>query len=556
MIIDLGAENADLIIAEGETIWLRSIPIGGNNFTEALVKAFKLNFAKAEELKRNAATSKYARQIMQAMKPVFADLVGEVQRSIGFYASVHRDSRITKVLALGGTFRLPSLQKYLSQNLQLEVHKVERLQAGQPDDAKVATSYSENLLSSVGAYGLALQALGEGKINSSLLPATIKREKMWRDKTRWFAAAAALFVLGTGIKMGATKLDQLKLDNASELQRHNDDILSRAKSQSNQWSVIEQEGGPDRQLILNVKSLEKYRHLWTRVLADVHTAIMSAAPQPELLSGDVKKIKSIDRKDRRQIFLEHFNSVYISDLSNLIDASPTDFASLAASSGGAAGTSRTPSPTAPVRGAPFSPMYPPGARGPMMPGGYPPPTATDTEDAAASTKPRGYLITLNLRTPNSGGFTFVSNTLVKSLQSINIKEAFPYRHYYVGRVAIISTMPVSNRPDAGNNTRTPTGGGGFRPPAPRNFGPGATPRRAFTPGGMPPMTGATGAGNEGTIQRPTLPSATESRVEIDPFVDPATGEDIRKGDTDVTVAFVIVLDPPAPEAVDGAVAVK
>src|SRR5205085_2186984 len=51
MIIDLGAENTDLIIADQNTIWLRSIPIGGNNFTEALVKAFKLNFAKAEDLK-------------------------------------------------------------------------------------------------------------------------------------------------------------------------------------------------------------------------------------------------------------------------------------------------------------------------------------------------------------------------------------------------------------------------------------------------------------------------------------------------------------------------
>jgi len=63
---------------------MRSIPIGGNNFTETLVKAFKLPFAKAEDLKRNAATSKYARQIFQAMRPVFADLVAEIQRSVGF----------------------------------------------------------------------------------------------------------------------------------------------------------------------------------------------------------------------------------------------------------------------------------------------------------------------------------------------------------------------------------------------------------------------------------------------------------------------------------------
>src|SRR5215204_3896442 len=153
MIIDLGAENTDLIIADADTIWLRSIPIGGNNFTEALVKSFKLNFTKAEDLKRNAATSKYARQIFQAMRPVFADLVAEVQRSIGFYASVHRDSRINKMLALGGTFKLPGLQKYLQQNLQLDVERLDSFGAGAPPDAKQAALYQDNILSVVSAYG-------------------------------------------------------------------------------------------------------------------------------------------------------------------------------------------------------------------------------------------------------------------------------------------------------------------------------------------------------------------------------------------------------------------
>src|SRR5919107_1858692 len=124
MIVDVGAENTDLIITEGEQVWLRSIPVGGNNFT------------KAEDLKRNAATNKYTRQILQAMRPVFDNLVSEIQRSIGFYASVHRDSRIQRVLALGGTFRLPGLQKYLQQNLQLEVHRVDRVGAGAPENAQ------------------------------------------------------------------------------------------------------------------------------------------------------------------------------------------------------------------------------------------------------------------------------------------------------------------------------------------------------------------------------------------------------------------------------------
>jgi type IV pilus assembly protein PilM len=182
MIIDLGAENADLIIAEGEGVWMRSIPIGGNHFTEALTRDFKLRFERAEELKRTTATSPHGRRILQAMRPVFADLVSELQRSIGFYSSTHRDSRITRVIALGGTFKLPGLQKYLQQNLGLEVVKLDGLGTTPPADAKVAAALSENLLSSASAYGLALQALGEAKIGSSLLPAVIRKERMWRRR--------------------------------------------------------------------------------------------------------------------------------------------------------------------------------------------------------------------------------------------------------------------------------------------------------------------------------------------------------------------------------------
>src|SRR6266480_374695 len=196
MFMDSGAENTDLIIAEGQSVWLRTLPIGGNNFTEALAKSFKLNFAKAEELKRNAATSKYAKQIFQAMRPVFADLVAETQRSIGFYASVHRDARIGKIVALGSTFQLPGLQKYLQQNLQLGVEKLDAFKATPPTDAKLAGPFQEGMITLAGAYGLALQAMGQSKISSSLLPATIRRQKVWQEKTKWFGAAAALFVVG------------------------------------------------------------------------------------------------------------------------------------------------------------------------------------------------------------------------------------------------------------------------------------------------------------------------------------------------------------------------
>ncbi len=310
MVIDIGSENTDLIIAEGESVWLRSIPIGGNNFTEALVKSFKVRFEKAEEYKRNAATSKYGRQILQAMRPIFADLVAEIQRSIGFYSSVHRDSRIDKVMALGGTFRLPGLQKYLQQNLQLDVQKIDRLGNAPPSDAKIAAAMNENVLSSVSAYGLALQAMDAGKINSSLLPEMIRRAKQWKAKNKWFAAAAACFVAGTGLAFGRLYIDraQFSSSNAQRAQTEIDDTFRKASSLSKQWQDVQNAGEAERKSMADVRGLTSYRDLWTNLYNEIEGTI--PAPDPNWLDP----AKRGERKNRKQIVLDDIESAYFADL--------------------------------------------------------------------------------------------------------------------------------------------------------------------------------------------------------------------------------------------------
>ena len=61
--LDIGADNSNLVITDGERIiWQRPIPVGGNHFTRALTKEMKLTFAKAEHLKKNAAKSPSSRK--------------------------------------------------------------------------------------------------------------------------------------------------------------------------------------------------------------------------------------------------------------------------------------------------------------------------------------------------------------------------------------------------------------------------------------------------------------------------------------------------------------
>jgi len=198
ILLDVGAENTNLVIADGDRVWIRNVPLGGNNFTQALCKEFKLQFSKAENLKRHAAESKHARQVFQAMRPVFGDLLTEIQRSIGYYTSLHRDSRIEHVVALGNAFRLPGLTKFLSQNLGVEVAKVEGFETLADAEALSAPLFRENVLSFGVAFGLALQGLGMAQISTSLLPPEILSTKVMKKKRPFFVAAGVALLAAVG----------------------------------------------------------------------------------------------------------------------------------------------------------------------------------------------------------------------------------------------------------------------------------------------------------------------------------------------------------------------
>lgn len=199
VILDIGAQNSDLIICDGESLWTRNIPIGGNHFTEALLKTFKLSFNKAENLKRTAASSKYARQIFQAMRPVFADLVAEVQRSIGFFTGSHRGVKLSRLIAMGNAFQLPGMVKFIQQNLGMDVVRPTSFSKLSASEAPNAPDLLKQLGSFGVAYGLALQGLGKAQITSNLLPSDIAKQIVWRKKTPWFYGAAACLAMAAGV---------------------------------------------------------------------------------------------------------------------------------------------------------------------------------------------------------------------------------------------------------------------------------------------------------------------------------------------------------------------
>ena len=498
MIVDCGAENTDLIIADGETVWLRTISIGGNNFSEALTKSFKLNFPKAEDLKRNAATSKYQRQIFQAMRPVFADFVSEIQRSLGFYGTVHRDSKINRIIALGSTFRLPTLQKYLQQNLQIDVQRLDGFSGGAPEDGKLAALLNENLGSLTTAYGLAVQAMGDAKITSSLLPETIRKAKLWREKTPWFALTAACFVVGT---LGATAkwyLDSQQYDAKQAERAKISGIIANGQKDGSDYDQQVSAGQSKRNQITYVNGMLADRNVWQSMYTDISGKV------PAMADKSVGDIKAIAREKRPQIGVQSFSSEYRPHVADLMSLSDTEFKHLGVAGGA------MPPPTPTVEGAAAQPAS-------ALPAGL--------ENA------RGFLLTLRCSTPNIAGSTFVQTNLVNVLtHDLGLSDAAKKRHYYIARAAIATDVKVKDDPALMGLIKQTGGGSNLFvkpvdvPAAPAPFG------------GRGPGAASGGAAAPAPGPDPNAP------VILVP--DPVTGEEMAN-DASVTVLVAVVLDPQA-----------
>lgn len=433
VLVDIGTENTDLLVATENSLWTRTIPVGGNHFTDALVKSFKLSFGKAETLKRTAATSKYARQVFQAMRPVFSDLVQELQRSIGFFTATHRDVELSKVIGLGSAFKLPGLIKYLQQNLQLDVERPNRFQKIKiPETAEGGT---DQTASYAVAYGLAVQGLGHGAVSSSLLPPEIAKQIAWRKKRLFFAAAAACLLLAAGViwfrKMSdagtlasnaGSEPGMVDVNLAAQIianpptnvpaREYGKTILAAAEAFRNERSQLQGQGDNELNKIETIKGLLENRAVWLRILSTVHGAL-PALPESLAAATDAASYRAaiesggaeLKRDKRPEIFIDSFKPVFLDN----VDQEP-----IADEWGG-------------VR----------------------------DEIPNADNQPRpGFVITLDCRTPHSDKGLFVRNSYVSRLLELGRQ---PGQGFYVNRIGI--TQGQASSPGAGAGTGS---GGGRR----------------------------------------------------------------------------------------------
>jgi type IV pilus assembly protein PilM len=303
VLLSLGTDTTDLVITNGYRVWQRSVPIGGNHFTRALTKELKLTFAKAEHLKRNAAQSENAKAIFQAMRPVFSDMLTEIQRSIGYFSSLDRRAKLGRIVGLGNAMKLPGLQRYLQQNLGIEVQKLDKFRGLVGPEVVDAPAFKDNVLAFATCYGLALQGLRETKIHTNLVPRELVKDRMIRDKKPWVVAAAAALLLGLTLNTfghwSAWRTASLSTDYFGGPKSEADAVAAQASQYASEYDTakaqIEQTAAIGDRVVRSIEGRAK----WLNLLKAINAAIPRdpkalEKPLSELYAREEIHVESIE----------------------------------------------------------------------------------------------------------------------------------------------------------------------------------------------------------------------------------------------------------------------
>lgn len=113
MFLDIGGEATNVVIGHSRSIWTRLMPIGGNDFTKAIIKELKLTQVEAEKQKRQPFCAPSAYALDKVLQPAFHAFAEEIHRTITFYRSHQRRRNVNRIVLLGGGARLHGLLESL-----------------------------------------------------------------------------------------------------------------------------------------------------------------------------------------------------------------------------------------------------------------------------------------------------------------------------------------------------------------------------------------------------------------------------------------------------------
>ena len=254
MILDLGGKGSNLIIMDGNRVFVRAIPIGGSTITQQIAKEFNIGIEDAEEMKRKHgfvalggayedSDSEVAATISKIARNVMTRLHGEINRSINAWRSMHGGNRPEALFITGGSSIIPYIPHFLNEKLNLEVSFLNTFPV---------VSISENidkqeLLEVAHLFppliGLAIRHIRTCPIEIALTPKIIQITRDLQRKKPFFYASACcallcMLVFYQGLRARTRHDKKLEELAGDQINRH-EAVAKQIKSQERSLSDVE-----------------------------------------------------------------------------------------------------------------------------------------------------------------------------------------------------------------------------------------------------------------------------------------------------------------------------
>lgn len=188
LVVDFGYAKTEMSVFKNKKLeFVRTIPVGSKDISEAMTGALISDKGKVELSKDEAELVKAqlgisyedkalekgvtSIQILSLMRPVLERLSKEIRRSIDYYIQEYGGENIAAVYLVGGGSRLKNLDKFLSEELNIPV---KRMELPKSIDASKTNLHADELTSIMLVLGA---ILGYSK-RPNLLPYEYRAEKI------------------------------------------------------------------------------------------------------------------------------------------------------------------------------------------------------------------------------------------------------------------------------------------------------------------------------------------------------------------------------------------
>lgn len=197
MIADIGARSTNLIFADAERFFVRTIPLAGNSITQSVAEELKHDFTHCETIKVQVlngqselpATSPARAAVTNAVAGFISKLHLEITRSIVNYRRQSGAEQPTALYLTGGASVLTDLSSQLQERLKLPVERLDPLRNVSVGAGAAQAPEAAPVLASL--IGIAVPA-DPARKTINLLPAAIARRLAFKRRQPVLITAAAL----------------------------------------------------------------------------------------------------------------------------------------------------------------------------------------------------------------------------------------------------------------------------------------------------------------------------------------------------------------------------